>query len=547
MTSPSPDISQAGWGYLSSPGRYRGILGWIFSLDHKRIGILYLGSILLFFLVAVTLGVFMRLEALAPGETIMGPATYNALFTVHGIIMIFLFIIPSIPSAFGNFFLPLQIGARDVFFPRLNLLSWWLYMAGAGVMAIALFSGGGAPDTGWTFYTPYSTSTSTNVTVATLAAFMIGFSTILTGINFITTIHRMRAPGMTWFKMPLFVWSLYATSWIQVLATPVIGMTLLLLFFDRFFNLGLFDPARGGNPLLYQHMFWIYSHPAVYIMILPGMGVVSEIIPVFARKKIFGYGMIAYSSVAIASLGSLVWGHHMFTSGMSNISDIIFSLLTYIVAIPSAIKVFNWIATLYQGSIEVRSPLLLTLCFIFLFLIGGLTGVIQGALGPNLMLHDTYWVVGHFHYIMFGGGGVMFFAALHYWFPKMFGRQYNEKAAITAIVIFFIGFNIFYFGMLVIGMQGMPRRYFDYLPRFHAMHVIITVGSWIMVTGLLCMLINLAIGLFRGRRAKANPWGGLTLEWQTASPPPVENFEEIPVITHGPYDYSGEVDHESGR
>jgi cytochrome c oxidase subunit 1 len=511
--------------YLHDRGPYPGVLGWIFSLDHKRIGLLYLTALCTFFGVGATLGVLMRLELLTPYHHMVGPQTYNAFFTLHGITMIFLFLIPSIPASLGNFFIPLQIGAREVFFPRLNLLSWWLYMFGALGLVLAMFSGGKAPDTGWTFYTPYSTTTQTMVTLATGAIFVIGFSTILTGINFITTIHRMRAPGMTWFRMPLFVWAIYSTAWIQVLATPVIGITFVLLILDRLFHLGLFDPAQGGDPILYQHLFWIYSHPAVYIMILPAMGIVSEIITVFSRKNVFGYKFIAYSSVAIALVGSLVWGHHMFVSGSSDWSNYAFSFLTFIVAVPSAIKVFNWVATLYRGSITMSSPFLLTMFFLFLFLIGGLTGLIQGALGANLYLHDTYWV------------GIMFFAGLHYWFPKMFGKMYRERPAIVAIVTIFIGFNLLYFSMLLVGLQGMPRRYYTYLPRFQPLNISATVGSWIMISGFIILAVNLLYALRYGAKAPPNPWGAATLEWQTSSPPPTENFAEIPRVDAGPYEF----------
>ncbi|MDX1765187.1 MAG: cbb3-type cytochrome c oxidase subunit I, partial [bacterium] len=447
------------------------------------------------------------------------------------------FVIPGVPAIFGNFFLPILIGAKDVAFPRLNLMSWYLYIAGALLAVTALFTGGGAPDTGWTFYAPYSIRTSTNVSLGVFAAFVLGFSSILTGLNFVTTIHRLRAPGMKWTRMPLFVWATYATAWIQVLATPIIGITLLLVILERFFGVGIFDPAKGGDPILYQHLFWIYSHPAVYIMILPGMGVITEIIPVFARRTIFGYKAIAYSSVAIAALGSLVWGHHMFVSGQSYTANVIFSLITFLVAIPSAIKVFNWVATLYKGSIDIAPPLLFALSFIFLFSIGGLTGLIQGALSVNVHIHDTYFVVGHFHYVMFGGTAFAFFAGLHYWYPKMFGRMYSRKMATLACVIMFIGFNMLYFTMLVLGLQGMPRRYYDYLPQFHTGHMIATVGSWILVAGLIVMFANLFVALRRGAKAPADPWGGKTLEWSVPSPPPHENFDEIPVIDRGAYDY----------
>jgi cytochrome c oxidase subunit I len=518
--------------------KHSGILAWILSTDHKRIGILYLVTMSVFFLTAVAIGVTMRLEMLTPGKTIVEPQTYNTLFTLHGIMMIFLFIIPGLPAVFGNFLLPLMIGAKDVFFPRLNLLSWWLFLTGGILAVVSVFLPGGAADTGWTFYVPYSIRTSTNVFPALTAAFILGFSSILTGLNFVTTIHRMRAPGMSWFKMPLFIWALYSTAWIQVLATPIIGITLVLVALERFFGVGIFDPALGGDPVLYQHLFWIYSHPAVYIMILPALGVVSEIIPVFARRTIFGYKFIAFSSVAIAFLGSLVWAHHMFTVGMSNTGMFIFSLLTFLVSIPSAIKIFNWVATLYKGSIEVSVPLLHVLSFIVQFSIGGFTGLMLGALAINIHVQDTYFVVGHFHYVMFGGTGFGLFAAIHYWFPKMFGRMYAKKPAILAWLLTTVGFNILYFPFFIMGYLGMPRRYYDYLPEFQTLHVISTVGSWILVAGLLIMIINLLVALRRGKRAEANPWGGATLEWTVSSPPPVENFHEIPTVTRGPYDYT---------
>ncbi len=518
--------------------RLKGIFGWIFSTDHKRIGILYLTAIIVFFLVGMTLGFLMRLEMLNPENTIVTAQMYNTFFTLHGIIMIFLVVIPAFPAIFGNFFLPLMIGAKDVFFPRLNLLSWWLFIAGGTLALVSLFLPGGAADTGWTFYVPYSIRSNTNIIPALLAAFILGFSSILTGLNFITTIHRMRAHGMTWFKMPLFVWSLYATGWVQVLATPVIGITLLLVTIERLFGVGIFDPTLGGDPVLYQHLFWMYSHPAVYIIILPAMGVVSEIIPVFARRTIFGYKPIAYSSLAIASVGSLVWAHHMFTVGMSNTGMFMFSLLTFLVAIPSAIKVFNWVATLYKGSIELEVPLLFMLAFIVQFSIGGLTGLMLGALSVNIHVTDTYFVVGHFHYVMFGGTGFALFGAMHYWFPKMFGRMYKKRPAFIGWLFMTIGFNILYFPMLILGYIGMPRRYYHYLSEYQTLQRIATVGSWIMVAGILILIINLIVSLKRGDKASANPWGGRTLEWTVSSPPPTENFQEIPVVTAGPYDYS---------
>lgn len=523
--------------FYEHPGKYRGIFAWILSTDHKRIGLLYLSLILFFFSVAVFFGFLMRLKLIAPGFPLMKPQMYNAIFTLHGIIQIFLVVIPAIPAIFGNFFLPIQIGARDMAFPRINLFSWWLYLSGAIIVFFSLFTGGGPVDTGWTFYAPYSLRTTVNVPLAVFGVFVLGMSSILTGVNLVTTTHRLRAPGMSWFRLPLFVWGIYATAWVQILATPVIGITLVLIMIERYFGVGVFDPAKGGDPILYQHLFWIYSHPAVYIMILPAMGVISEVIPVFARKNIFGYKAIAFSSIAIASVGSLVWGHHMFVSGQSDLASVIFSLLTFLVAVPSAIKVFNWVATLYKGSIEVKPPLLFALTFIFLFSIGGLTGLIQGALAVNMHLHDTYWVVGHFHYIIFGGMGFGFLAALHYWFPKMFGRMYDWKQTVWAWLILFIGFNALYFPMLILGWDGMPRRYYDYPSQFHTLHLISTIGSWILIAGLIWIFFNLFQALRKGQRAGNNPWEGATLEWQISSPPPINNFEKIPTVERGPYEF----------
>ncbi len=523
--------------FYNTPGKYPGILGWLFTTDHKRIGLLYLFSTLSFFLVGVSLGLTMRLELIAPGTHFITAQTYNAIFTLHGVVMIFLFIIPGMPASLGNFMLPLQIGARDVAFPKINILSWWLYIIGGALALTSLFTGGGPPDTGWTFYVPYSIRTGTNVSLAVFGVFLIGLSSTLTGLNFITTIHRLRAPGMTWSRLPLFTWSLYATAWVQLLATPILALTLLLIIIERSFGVGFFDPAKGGDPILFEHMFWIYSHPAVYIMILPAMGAVTDIIPVFTRRVIFGYKAIAASSLAIALFGYLVWGHHMFTSGMSDTARIIFSLLTFLVAIPSGVKVYNWIASLYKGSIKLDSPMLFTLSFIFLFSIGGLTGLVQGALATNVHVHGTYFIVAHFHYVMFGGAGFAFFAALHYWFPKMFGRLYEEHLAKFAWFFLFIGFNTLYFPMFILGWEGMPRRYYDYLPRFAGPNLVSTIGSWVLALGLIIMFYNLVRSIFAGEKAGDNPWGAATLEWQTSSPPPTDNFDTIPVVTKGPYTY----------
>jgi cytochrome c oxidase subunit 1 len=522
--------------FYSAKGKYKGVFSWIFSTNHKRIGLMYLAGILTFFSVGVVLGMLMRINLISPGR-FMTERTYNSLFTVHGVIQIFLFIIPGIPASLGNFFLPILIGAKDVAFPRINLTSWWLYMTGGLMIVLSVFIGGGAPDTGWTFYAPYSIRTTANISLALFGVILLGFSGIFTGLNFITTIHRLRAPGMTFFRMPLFVWAIYATAWMQVLATPVLAIALTLIILERFFAIGFFEPALGGDPLLFEHLFWTYSHPAVYIMILPAMGVVTEIYPVFARRTIFGYKWIAFSSLAIAFFGYLVWGHHMFTSGMSDTARITFSLITFFVAVPTGVKVFNWVATLYKGSVKLDSPLLFSLAFIFLFSIAGLTGLTIGTLSLNLYLHGTYFIVAHFHYTMFGGAAFAFFAGLHYWFPKMTGRMFNERAAKTAWFIMIIGFNVLYFTMFILGLEGMPRRYFQYQPQFQTNHIISTVGSWILAVGLIIMFGNLIRSIFKGEKAPMNPWGGKTLEWQIPSPPPEENFEEIPVITHGPYKY----------
>ena len=526
-----------------------GIWSWLSTTDHKRIGIMYLFSVIFFFIFGMAMAAIMQAERMFPGEQLYSPDFYNQVLTLHGVAMVFLVIIPSIPASFGNFFLPLQIGAEDVMFPRLNLASWYILMIGFLIVGVSLWNGA---DTGWTFYAPYSVQSKTNVALAVLGAFVIGFSSILTGLNFIVTIHRMRAPGMTWFKMPLFTWALYATSWIQVLATPVVGITLVMVILDRMLGANLFNPATGGDPIMFQHLFWIYSHPAVYIMILPGMGVVSEIIPCFARKNIFGYKFIAFSSIGIAAVGSLVWGHHMFTSGMSDEARYIFSFLTYFVAIPSAIKVFNWVATMYKGSIHMNPSLMFVLVFIFLFLIGGFTGLVNAAVGPDIHIHDTLYVVAHFHYVMFGSGLIIFFAAMHYWHPKIFGKMYNEKMAYFWSFVIFIGFNATYMPMFVMGMRGAPRRYHDFHEKFSLEHLMSSLGAYLLIFGLLAMLWNLygpvlkewILGIKNPNEdAPDNPWNGTTLEWQTATPPPLLNFDKIPTVTHGPY-YRDDVIHE---
>ncbi len=522
--------------YLDYQGKYTGIRAWILSTDHKRIALLYMYSQIFFFLAGLVMGLFMKLELIAPGPQLMEAQTYNALFTVHGLTMIFLFIIPGLAASFGNFMIPIMIGAKDVAFPKLNLFSWYLFIFGAVIILVGVFSGDGPPDTGWTFYAPYSLKTNTNVVLSVFGAFVLGFSSILTGLNFIVTIHQMRAPGMGFFRMPLFIWSLYGTAWIQLLATPVVGITFLMVVADRMLNIGFFDPAKGGDPVLYQHLFWIYSHPAVYIMILPAMGAITEIITTFSHRTVFGYKAIAMSSLAIAFVGYLVGGHHMFTSGMSETARLVFSFLTFLVAIPSAIKVFNWTATMYKGSISLEPPFWWAMAFIFIFMIGGLTGLVLGSVSTDIHVHDTMFVVAHFHYIVFGGAGIAFFAALHYWYPKMFGKMYNKKVANRALLMLFIGFNTLYLPMFFLGYMGMPRRYYDYLPQFANLNLLSTVGSWIMATALIIVIVNLLRAKKGTPEEMDDPWGGRTLEWKIQSPPSLENFEEIPVIDHEPYE-----------
>lgn len=521
-----------------SPSHLTGIKAWLLTHDHKRLAIMYLWAVLFWFSVALTIGFLIRIELMAPGRTIMSAEVYNSAFTLHGVIMIFLFVIPAIPAIFGNFFLPIQLGTDDVFFPRLNLLSWYLYMLGGLMAIVSLFTAGGFPDTGWTFYVPFSVGSNNNVPLTVLAAFTLGMSSMLTGLNFITTMHRMRIKEMGWMQIPLFTWALYATAWVQLLATPVISITLLLVIFERLFAIGLFDPEKGGDPLLYQHLFWMYSHPAVYVMILPGMGVISEIIPTFSRKAIFGYKAIVYSSMGIAVAGSLVWAHHMYTSGMSDVAVFVFSLLTFLVAIPTAVKVFSWVSTMYKASIEMTPPLLYSLIFIYLFCVGGLTGLVLGAAGTDIHVHDTHFVVSHFHFTMFGGTGFAFFAALHYWWPKMFGIMYNFKRAYIAATLATVGFMFHYVPMFVLGMQGMPRRYYDYLPQFAQGNGFAALGGLLLFLGIALMLINLLLSFRTRVVASHDPWGGCTLEWTVPSPPPLHNFVTKPDVKQYPYDFS---------
>jgi cytochrome c oxidase subunit 1 len=402
-----------------------GLKSWLLTLDHKRIALLYLFSTSFFFVIGGVMAALIRLNLLTPGGELVSADTYNKLFSIHGIIMVFFFLVPVAPAVLGNFLIPLMIGAKDVAFPKLNLLSWYLFMTG-GTLELYMIVFGGV-DTGWTFTTPLSTHyLNSHVIAAAMGIFVAGFSSILTGLNFIVTIHRMRAPGMTWFRLPLFIWSYYATSIIFVLATPVVAITMVLVALERFSGIGVFDPTKGGDPLLFQHLFWFYSHPAVYVMILPGMGIVSEVIACFCRKRVFGYTAVAFSSVSIAVFSFFVWAHHMFIMGISNYSALVFSIFSMIVAVPSAIKIFNWTATMYKGSITFDTPMLYCLGFIGLFAAGGMTGIFLAALGMDIHLTETYFIVAHFHYVMVGGMVSAYMAGLHFWWPKITGRLYPE-------------------------------------------------------------------------------------------------------------------------
>lgn len=513
-----------------------GIKSWLLTTDHKRIALLYLVSVTLFFFLGGAFAVVIRLELLTPPGDLVQAETYNKLFTMHGIVMVFFFLIPVIPTVLGNFLVPLMIGARDLAFPRLNLASWYIFNLGALFTLYTIVTGG--VDTGWTFYTPYSTvASNTHVLAAAVGIFIAGFSSILTGLNFIVTIHRMRAPGMTWFRLPLFIWSHYATSLIMVLGTPVLAITLLLLALERVFRIGVFDPNLGGDPLLFQHLFWFYSHPAVYIMVLPAMGVVSELVATFSRKKIFGYTFVAFASIAIAVLGFLVWGHHMFVAGQSVYAAMIFSILSYLVAIPSAIKVFNWTATLQKGSVSYQTPMLYGLGFIGLFVIGGLTGLFLAALGLDVHVHDTYFVVAHFHYIMVGGTVMAYLGGIHYWWPKISGRMYPEGWAKLGALIVFIGFNLTFFPQFILGYLGMPRRYHAYPEEFQVLNVMSSAGASILAVGYILPMLYLIWSMRYGPIADPNPWPATGLEWRTGSPPPTHNFEKTPVVTWEPYEF----------
>jgi cytochrome c oxidase subunit 1 len=513
-----------------------GLKSWLLTKDHKRIALLYLGSVTFFFFIGGAFAVAIRLELMTPQGNLMSAETYNRMFTMHGVAMVFFFLIPAIPATLGNFLVPLMIGAKDLAFPKINLLSWYIYNLGALFTLIAIVTGG--VDTGWTFYTPYSsTYSNSNVLLTGIGIFITGFSSILTGLNFIVTIHVMRAPGLNWFRLPLFIWSHYATSLIMILGTPVVAITVLLLALERIARVGIFDPSLGGDPVLFQHLFWFYSHPAVYIMVLPAMGVISELIANMTRKNIFGYRFVAFSSIAIAIFGFLVWGHHMFVSTQSVYAGMVFSFLSYAVAVPSAVKVFNWTATLYKSSVSYNTPMLYAFGFIGFFIIGGMTGLFLAALGLDVMVHDTYFVVAHFHYIMVGGTIMGYLGGLHYWWPKITGRMYSEAWARFAALVIFVGFNLTFFPQFLLGYMGMPRRYYAYVEEFQVLNVMSSAGASILGVGYLIPMIYLFWSMRYGPKADPNPWGAFGLEWRTSSPPPTENFKQTPVVTWEAYEF----------
>jgi cytochrome c oxidase subunit I len=511
------------------------VMSWLNTRDHKRVAVMFLVSVIFFFFVGGVFAMLMRIKLLQPGPFFVDALSYNRMFTLHGVVMIFLFLIPAIPSAFGNFVLPLMIGARDVAFPRINLASYYMYVAGAVIAVWGMVHGGA--DTGWTFYTPYSSTTPTQVLPILLGAFILGFSSILTGLNFIVTVHTLRAPGLNWTRMPLFVWGIYATSVIQILATPVLGITLLLVCVERVGGFGLFDPARGGDPVLFQHMFWFYSHPAVYIMVLPAMGVISECVCAFSRKNPFGYRAIAYSSIGIAFVGFFTWGHHLFVAGQSTFDAGAFGILSMFVGIFTAIKVFNWVGTMYRGAITFRTPFAYICGFLFFLVFGGMTGIALATTSLDIHWHDTYFVVAHFHFVMVGASVMAFLAGLHYWFPKMFGRTYHEGWGLVAASLIILGFNATFIPQFLLGNFGMPRRYYQYPEQFQALNVASTAGATLLAFGFMIILIYLVIALRYGTRSAPNPWGSKGFEWMTASPPPTHNFDEIPTITQMPHDY----------
>jgi cytochrome c oxidase subunit 1 len=521
------------------------ISSWLLTGDHKRIAMLYLISTTFFFFLGSLAAGLVRFELTSPAGVVLESETYNKVFSSHGVIMVFLFLVVAIPAIFGNFFIPLMIGARDLAFPRLNLASWYMYMTG-GILIMIGFIGGGV-DTGWTFYTPYSSMYSnTQVSIVLVGIFISGFSSITTGVNFIATIHKMRAPGMTWFRLPLFVWGMYSTSLLLVLGTPVVAITLLLIVFERLFKLPIFSPELGGDPVLFQHMFWFYSHPAVYIMILPAFSIISELIANFSRKRIFGYHFVAFSSIAIAGLGFLVWGHHMFVSSQAMYESVVFSLISFLVAVPSAIKIFNWTTTIYKGNVVMSSPMIYAIGFLLIFTVGGLTGLYLGAIGTDVHLTATYFVVAHFHYVMVGGTMLAFLGGLHYWWPKMTGRLYNDRIAQINAVIMFIGFNLTFFPQFILGWLGMPRRYHYYYfaPEFQAYHIMSTLGATVLGLGFALPAFYLTASLFNGEKAGPNPWGAHGLEWETSSPPPTNNFLETPIVMDEVYDFDPVSEHE---